>query len=79
MEGEYMKPLALSSFADYQELSRYFDRMKYKRLNEDLQQARKRAEYWYKNGDSEMGASILSCASGMFELEKFCMNKEEII
>ena len=69
----------ISSFADYQELSRCLDRIKYDALNKDLQQARKRAEYWYKNGDPEMGAQILATASAMFTLEKYCMNKETII
>ena len=65
----------ISSFADYQELSRCLDRIKYDALNKDLQQARKRAEYWYKNGDPEMGASILATASAMFELDKFCIDQ----
>ena len=72
----------ISSFSDYQELCRCLDRIKYDALNKDLQQARKRAEYWYKNGDPKLGAQMLATASAFFELEKFCIDsqdKEEIL
>ena len=69
----------ISSFADYQELQRCFDRIKYDALNKDLQVARKRAEYWYKQGEKEMGDSILATASAFFDLDKFIMDREEII
>ena len=71
--------IQISSFADYQELQRCFDRIKYDELNKDLQVARRRAEYWYKNGEIEMGTQILATASAFFDWQKSIMDSERII
>jgi hypothetical protein len=65
-----MKHLPINSYADYQELCQAYDRIKNKKGNEKLQEARKLAESYYAKGKNEIGARILKIAGDAFTMNQ---------